>query len=244
MSSHSFGLIGLCLTCPYQQHCFCRNLLNTSSSEFEVHSLKNINLLAKQYLYYQGDMNEELFVLREGWLLLTRHSEDGKRQVVRSILPGELIGFKKELRGPNTYSAIALINSVVCKIPNIIDLFSTRPELGLCLASALACDMMLTEMYLYNIAHRNAQEKIAFMILELHHRLNLRGLNEGYLIKFPLKQEDIADTLGLTVVHVNRSLHTFRQAGWLQVTKRELIILNYTAIYSLVGTEFKFFTPL
>jgi CRP-like cAMP-binding protein len=103
---------------------------------------------------------------------------------------------------------------------------------------------MLTEMYLYNIAHRNAQEKIAFMILELHHRLNLRGLNEGYLIKFPLKQEDIADTLGLTVVHVNRSLHAFREAGWLQVNKRELIILNYTAIYSLVDTEFKFFTPL
>ncbi len=39
-------------------------------------------------------MNEGLFVLREGWLILTRHSEDGKRQVVRSILPGELIGFK------------------------------------------------------------------------------------------------------------------------------------------------------
>ena len=94
MSSHSFGLIGICLTCPYQQHCFCRNLLNTSTPEFEVHSLKNITLLAKQYLYYQGDMNEGLFVLREGWLILTRHSEDGKRQVVRSILPGELIGFK------------------------------------------------------------------------------------------------------------------------------------------------------
>jgi CRP-like cAMP-binding protein len=244
MPSHLFGLIGLCLTCPYKQHCFCKNLLNRSSTEIESSPIKNVALLAKQYLYRQGDMNEALFILREGWIMLTRHSEDGKRHVFRSILPGELIGFQNQLRGPTNYSAIALINSIVCRISNIVDLFSIRPELGLCLASALACDMKLTEMYLYNIAHRSAQERLAFMILELHHRLSLRGLNNGYSFKFPLNQDDIADTLGLTVVHINRSLQAFKEKGLLQINKRELIILNYTAISSLAGTDFKIFPPL
>jgi CRP/FNR family transcriptional regulator len=171
--------------------------------------------------------------------MLDRLSEDGKRQVFRSVLPGDLLGFQQHLQGPAIYSAIALVDSVVCRIPNIARLCSTQPELGLNLASAAACDMMLTEMYLTNITHRSARERIAFMVLELYHRLRLRGLNDGYSIQFPLKQEDIADTLGLTTVHVNRTLHAFKDEGLLQIHKHELTILDYTGIYSLVGSAFE-----
>lgn len=229
----------VCLPCPNQHCCICKNLLNSSPAEFDAHAVKNLALTAKQYLYHQGDMYHELFVLQEGWVMLTRLSKDGKRQVFRSVLPGEILGFQQHLQGPAIYSAIALLDSVVCRIPNIARLCSTQPELGLCLASAAASDMMLTEMYLANITHRNARERIAFMALELYHRLRLRGLNEGYSIQFPLKQEDIADTLGLSTIHVNRTLHAFRDEGLLQIHKHELTILDYAAIYSLAGSAFE-----
>jgi CRP/FNR family transcriptional regulator len=230
---------GLCCICHNQHCCFCKGLFNNSSAEFNDHAVKNLALPAKQYLYHQGDMNHELFVLREGWVMLDRLSEDGKRQVFRSVLPGDLLGFQQHLQGPAIYSAIALLDSVVCRVPDIARLCSIQPELGLNLASASACDMMLTEMYLTNITHRSARERIAFMVLELYHRLRLRGLNEGYSIQFPLKQEDIADTLGLTTVHVNRTLHAFRDEGLLQIHKHELTIMDYAAIYSLAGSAFE-----
>jgi len=239
MYFRSNGSKGLCYTNPDRHCCFCKNLLNSSSSEFDVYAVKHLAITAKQYLYRQGDMNHELFVLREGWVMLTRLSEDGKRQVFRSVLPGELLGFQQHLHGPAIYSAIALLDSIVCRVPNIVRVCSTQPEFGLSLASAEACDMMLTEMYLANITHRNARERIAFMVLELYHRLRRLGLNKGYSIQFPLKQEDIADTLGLTTIHVNRTLHTLKNEGLLEIHKHELTIMDYDALYTLVGSEFE-----
>ena len=226
-------------SCPNQDCCFCKRLLKDSSTDFDDHAVKNLSLTAKQYLYHQGDMNHDLFVLREGWVMLTRLSHDGKRQVFRSVLPGELIGFQQHLHGPSVYSAIALLDSVVCRVPDIVKVCSTQPEFGLTLASAAACDMMLTEMYLTNVTHRSARERIAFMVLELYHRLRLRGLNKDYSIQFPLKQEDIADTLGLTTIHINRTLHAFRDEGLLEIHKHELTILDYEALCTLAGYEFE-----
>jgi CRP/FNR family transcriptional regulator, anaerobic regulatory protein len=230
---------GLCNTCPNQHCCFCKCLLNIASSEFDTHAVKYLAFTAKHYLYHQGEMNHALFVLREGWVMLTRLSKDGNRQVFRSVLPGELLGFQQHLQGPAIYSAIALLDSVVCRVPNIARLCSTQSELALSLASAEASDMMLTEMYLANITHRSARERIAFMVLELYRRLSLRGLNKGYSIHFPLKQEDIADTLGLSTIHVNRTLHTFRDEGLLEIHKHELTILDYDAICTLAGSDFE-----
>ena len=243
MNLHSNGSRGLCYTCPNRHCCFCKSLLKISSSEFDAHAVKNLAFTAKQYLYHQGDMNHDLFVLREGWVMLTRLSDDGKRQVFRSVLPGELLGFQQHLPGPAIYSAIALLDSVVCRVPNIVRLCSTQSELGLSLAAAAACDMMLTETYLSNITHRSARERVAFMVLELFHRLRRRSLNKGYSILFPLKQEDIADTLGLTTIHINRTLHSFRDEGLLEIHKHELTILDYDALCSLVGSKFEILAP-
>ncbi len=175
--------------------------------------------------------------------MLTRLSSDGNRQVFRSVLPGELLGFQQHLHDPAIYSAIALLDSVVCKVPNVVKLYSSQPELALSIASAEAGDMMLTEMYLTNVTHRSARERIAFMVLELYHRLRLRGLNRGYSIQFPLKQEDIADTLGLTTIHVNRTLHALRDEGLVDMHKHELTILDYDALCTLVETEFETLAP-
>jgi CRP/FNR family transcriptional regulator, anaerobic regulatory protein len=243
MYFRSNGSRGLCYICPNRHCCFCKSLLNISSTDFDAHAVKSQVFTAKQYLYHQGDMNHELFVLREGWVMLTRLTCDGNRQVFRSVLPGELLGFQQHLLGPTIYSAIALLDSVVCRVPNIVRLCSTQSELGLSLAAAAACDMMLTEMYLSNITHRSARERIAFMVLELYHRLRRRGLNKGYSILFPLKQEDIADTLGLTTIHINRTLHAFKDEGLLEIHKHELTILDYDVLCSLVGSEFEILAP-
>jgi CRP/FNR family transcriptional regulator, anaerobic regulatory protein len=232
--------IGLCYSCPNRHFRFCNSLLNCSSGEFDIHAVKPLSVPAKQFLYHQGEMNQALFILREGWFMLSRLSEDGKRQVFRIVLPGELLGFQLHLHDHATYSAIALVDSVVCRIPNIASLCATQPALTLCLASAIAGDMMLTEKYLTHITHRTARERIAFMVLELYHRLRRRQLNQRHSIHFPLKQEDIADMLGLTAIHVNRTLHALKEENLLDIHNHELTILNYNALCRLVVSEFEF----
>jgi CRP-like cAMP-binding protein len=234
---------GLCYSCPNRHCCFCKKLLNIPSTEFDGHPVKYLAFTAKQYLYRQGNIIQDLFVLREGWVMLTRLSRDGNRQVFRSVLPGELLGFQQHLQGPAIYSAIALLDSVVCRVPNVVRLCSKQPELGLSLALSEACDMLLTERYLANVTHRSARERIAFMVLEIYQRLKLRNLNTGYSIPFPLKQEDIADTLGLTAIHVSRTLHALKEEGLLAIYKHELSILDYDALCTLAGSEFEILVP-
>lgn len=203
----------------------------------ENRPLQRLILKPKQYLFRQGESLSATYILRDGWIQLYRITEDGKRQVFRSILPGEALGIQADPHSPSIYSAIALENCVVCAISNMEELCLTEPKLALRLTWASACDLILTEIYLTHINQRNAREKIAFLALELYRRLEFRGMNDGYSIPFPLKQEDIADTLGMTPIHVNRTLHELKKENILIVQKHVLTILDYETICSLAGGE-------
>lgn len=231
--------IVFCSNCPRNHFGVCPVILKILTQESEFHSPKPFPLPAKQYLYQQGEQRHGLYILREGWVLLTRVTEQGKRQIIRSVLPGDILGIQPDLHGPAVYSAIALLDSVVCSAPDLLKMSTDHPELALKLVWAEACETTLSELYMANIAHRDAREKIAFMALELYQRLKFRGLNNGNIIPFPLKQVDIADTLGLTTIHVNRTLQKLQQENLISLHKNELTILDYEKLYALVGLELK-----
>ena len=227
-----------CAYCPRNNEGLCECMIKIIAEESKFQSPNHAPLHSKQYLYHQGELCKT-YILKEGWILLTHTSEQGKRQVIRSVLSGDLFGFQPDLHGPSLYSAIAVQDSIICNVPNILDMCQHSPELALKLVWSEACEITLTELYMVNIAHRNAQEKVAFMALELYQRLKFRGLNNGYIIPFPLTQEDIADTLGLTTIHVNRTLHTLEQDKLISIHNHELAILDYKKLDSLVGMELK-----
>lgn len=231
--------IEFCNDCPRNHFGVCPSMLRVLTQESEFHAPKQISLRTKHYLYHQGEQLNEIYILQKGWMLLTKNTEQGKRQIIRSVLPGDLLGFQPDLQAPAIYSAIALLDSVVCSIPDFMTMCSLHPELALKLVWAEASETTLAESYMTNIAHHDALEKIAFMALELFQRLKIRDLNNGYTVPFPLTQEDIADTLGLTITHVNRTLHKLRDEKILTLHKHELTILDYEKLSTVVGQQLK-----
>jgi len=212
-------------------------MLRVIGKDFDAHIIKQTHLSAKAHLFRQGQLYDGLYILQSGWMLLTRNDDNGKRQVFRSILPGEVLGFQPNHHGPAIYSAISVMDCLVCTIPSAVQLCSTYPDLAMRLAWVSACDMLLTEMYLAKISQHSASERIAFMVLELFRRLKRRGLNNNNTVSFPLKQEDIADMLGLTTIHVNRILHALKDKGLFSINHHVLTILDYEALCNLVGSE-------
>lgn len=227
--------VSICATCPRRRFGLCKVMVELLKHQCDSHSLQRSVLAAKQHLFRQGEPVQATYVLREGWIQLYRITEEGKRQVFPSVLPGELLGLQSADHASAIYSAVALQDSLICIIPHLASLCLSDSSLALRLAWVGGSDTLLAEMYLANIAHCNAREKIAFLALELYRRLELRGLNNGYTIPFPLNQADIADTLGLTSIHVSRSLQALREEGMLEIHQHELTILDYPAICSLVG---------
>ncbi len=228
--------IDFCRHCPESHHGVCPSILKILTQN-NSHFPKQFSLSPGQYLYHQGEHHQEFYLLREGWILLTSITEEGKRQIIRSVLPGDLLGVQPDIHGPAIYSAIALQDSIICRIPDFLKICSLHPELALKLVQAEVCETTLAELYMTNIGHRNALEKVAFMALELYQRLKYRGLNNGYTAPFPLSQKDIADTLGLTSVHVNRTLNKLEKENLLSIHKHELTILDYEKLNTLVGME-------
>ena len=96
-------------------------------------------------------------------------------------------------------------------------------------------DSVKNEMYLANFTHKDARHRIAFLVLELYRRLELKGLNNGFAMPFPLKQTDLGDMLGLSAVHVCRTLEVLREEGLLDIHQQTLSILDYTALSAMVG---------
>lgn len=233
--NYHIKLASFCSTCPNRRFGLCQILLEQISNQWHPQTLQRVLVKAKQHLFRQGNQLDGTFILREGWIQLYRITEPGKREVFPSILPGEILGLYVEDQATAAYSAKALQDSVFCKIPNLVSLCGTNSKLALRLAGLCEFDNLKAEMYLANVAHCDAKERVAFLILELYRRLELRGLNKGFTIPFPLMQADIADMLGLTTVHVNRTLAVLKAEGLFVIQKHELTILDFQALYSLVG---------
>lgn len=229
--------IASCNTCPRNQYGICSGITDILNQDEAFHSPTSVKLLAKVSLYFQGEGPVKTYILRQGWMLLIQVSEQGKRQVIRSVLLGDLLSFQTDIEKQFAYSAIAMQDSIVCYLPDLFKMCSQYPELALKLVWEEEREKVLTEHYMTNIAHRSAREKIAFMVLELYQRLTLRGLNKGFIIPLPLKQEDIADTLGLTTVHVNRTLHKLEQDNLISIHKHELNVLDCDKLVDIVGWD-------
>jgi hypothetical protein len=85
------------------------------------------------------------------------------------------------------------------------------------------------------LGRRNARGRVAYLLCELVWRQRAVGIGEDYAIRLPLTQLDIADTLGLTAVHVNRVLQAFRREGLITLIQRQLRLHDVGALQSLAG---------
>ena len=106
-----------------------------------------------------------------------------------------------------------------------------RPDMG-----GVSRDEALAHDHMTSLGRRPAKERIAHLFLEIQQRLAARGpVDERAGIPVPLKQEHIADALGLTTIHVNRTLRTLREAGMVVLRGGILRIQNRAALMEMTG---------
>jgi CRP-like cAMP-binding protein len=88
--------IDFCRHCPESHHGVCPSILKILTQN-KSHFPRQFSLAPGQYLYQQGEHHHGFCLLREGWILLTSITEQGKRQIIRSVLPGDLLGVQPDL---------------------------------------------------------------------------------------------------------------------------------------------------
>jgi CRP-like cAMP-binding protein len=180
----------------------------------------------------EGDPADRVRIVLSGWLCRYKALEDGRRQIVNFIFPGESCDAYCFLLAKMDHSIATITPVTYAEIHRTR--FETMVATDRSLAEAFWCDTLLNAAiqreWTINLGRRVALERVAHLFCEIFERLRPVGLIDGNSCNFPVTQMDLADATGLSVVHLNRTLQELRASGLIVLRERTLTINNLDAL--------------
>ncbi|MEO9780979.1 MAG: Crp/Fnr family transcriptional regulator [Sedimentitalea sp.] len=167
----------------------------------------------------EGSNSPQLFTALHGMGLRYRHLENGERQVINFVFPGDFLGLQAGLMGEMGHSVEATTKMTLC-VFNRSELWSyikADPERGFELAWLAAVEEHFLGDTLTTVGQRNALQAIAWAFVRIYLRINACGNGGDGAMRFPFKQKDLADALGLSLVHTNKTIGLLKSRqliGW------------------------------
>ncbi|OAS27787.1 Crp/Fnr family transcriptional regulator [Methylobacterium platani] len=199
-----------------------------------------VPMAARTELVRDGEASPRPQVLVEGWACRQRLLLDGRRQIVVVLLPGDVIGLDRRRR-PLPFGAVATLTPAqVCDAGPLRERAAGHggapgDETGL--AAALRQAREMEEIWLVNqvvrLGRQTAYERVAHFLLELRERLAAVGRVQDDRFSFPITQEILADALGLSVVHVNRTMQQLRRDGLIEQRATAITLRDVPALASI-----------
>jgi len=179
-----------------------------------LHQRRRVFLAGKD-LVHQGQSKQAAYILATGWAASYKILENGERQIVDFLLPGDFVGLRSSLLRISDHSIEPVTDIEVSEIvvSDLLGAFEENHRLAMAFLWAASRDEAMVVEHLVNVGRRDGTKRLAHFLLEMGVRLNLVGMgtNSGY--DCPLTQYLIADALGLSAVHVNRCLRQLREHG-------------------------------
>ncbi len=175
-----------------------------------------------------GQDSPELYTLYAGWAFRFKTLPDGRRQILNFLLPGDLLGLQAAMFDAAQHGIETLTDVELCLLPRqkIWHLFGQMPELAFDVAWLGAREESRVDENLLSAGRRSAAERIAALILILYRRAEALALTEDRTFAFPLSQQHIADALGLSLVHTNKTLARLRRMGMFTQANGSLTLTN------------------
>ncbi len=189
-------------------------------------------------IIYEQKPNGKLFTLYSGWAFRYKTLSDGRRQILNFLLPGDFIGLQQEFADGAMHGIEAVTDVSLCVFArdSLWDLFRSYPSLGYDVTWLSAREEGFVDDNLLTAGRRNATERVAMLLMHLYRRLQRIGLErvdpdgQGSSIEFPINQQHIADTLGLSLVHTNKTMRRLHRLGLHEVFDGRLRLLNTKAL--------------
>jgi CRP-like cAMP-binding protein len=171
-------------------------------------------------------VGNQVYVLQAGWAYRYKTLPDGRRQVLNFVLPGDFIGMRAHFFGIADHSIVTLTDATISTFSafDIANLFQDFPKLAAAITWSAAREEAMLAEHVVRLGRRSAFERTAHLLLELLNRLQAVAITQGQSYAFPITQQLLADTLGLSVVHINRTLRKLRVRGLIEIEGGRIVI--------------------
>jgi CRP-like cAMP-binding protein len=184
------------------------------------------HLGSRKNIIAEGDEPNLVNVVLQGWACRYKMLPDGRRQIISLLLPGDMCDPHVFLLPVMDQSLGTLTAVVLAKVSGAT--IRALTERSSALAEALNWEMLasaeIQREWTVSLGRRTALERLAHLLCEISMRMHATGLRNGSDCEFPLTQTDLADAMGLSTVHVNRTMQELKASGAVEVRSKRLVI--------------------
>ncbi len=204
-----------------------------------VQSLKRgeRELPADATLIHEGQTDAPLFTLLSGWAFRFKTLSDGRRQILSFLLAGDFIGVQQKMGDSSAHGVMTITEARFCvfKRDSLWELHRRSPAMGFNITWLTAHEESLVDDNLLSVGRRSAEERIASLLIQLFKRAAALQTDAGEQagVPFPLTQQHIADSLGLSLVHTNKTLRKLERRGLHHIADGRLYLRDARALAQL-----------
>jgi CRP-like cAMP-binding protein len=161
----------------------------------------------------EGSHSAHLYTVLTGWGFRYKLLPDGRRQILNYVMPGDLVGLQGSVMGEMQHSVEALSPMLLCVFEreHLLELYRKQPGLAYDITWLASREERMLDENLLSVGRRSALERCAYLIAFICSRARGVGLNGRKPVQIPITQQHVADTLGLSLVHTNKTLRKLIQ---------------------------------
>jgi CRP-like cAMP-binding protein len=201
---------------------------DTLARDVKALARDRVEISANRAIVKENERCPQLYLVETGWVFRSRGLASGRRQIVNYALPGDILCADSLLFKASSFDLTARTPVSVIRIeaPMGPELFEKYPGLAAAIAWTMGQEESILAERVVSLGRRDSLEKLAHALCELEARLSAIGQMRGRTIELPLNQEDFADILGISVIHVNRTFRRLSEEKTAEYRKGAIDLLD------------------
>ena len=230
-----------CEQCPLRKRRCLREFTPEELAFVKQFKIDELHVDAGASFLRQGASNEHLYTVLNGWAFRYKMLDDGRRQILNYALPADMVGLQGAVMREMEHSVEALTPLTLCVFPRakLWELYGNFPSLAFDITWLAAREEQIIDEALVSLGRRTALERTAFLLLHLFTRAEEVGLTKQGSIQFPFTQQHLADTLGLSLVHTNKTLKRLSASNAIRWKDRRFEMIDRAALAEIAGDDAK-----
>jgi CRP-like cAMP-binding protein len=191
-----------------------------------------LTLRPQEYIVREGDRPQHSCLMLSGFSFRHKISGNGGRQIFSIHMKGDLADLQNSLLGiaDHNLQALGRVEVAIIPVEAIQEIAFSRPAIGRAMWYETLVDSSIFREWTLNVGRRDGRARTAHLLCEIGLRLELAGLGERCSYELPMTQEQLADALGLTSVHTNRTLMMLGKSGIISRTHRSVEIKDWAKL--------------